>query len=325
MKIFAEMGGELVLAGKVPVEIPLANGVDLAALTAGDDSPDRFVYMRVGKGGELSANGRRWSGAMLQKVVDKLPLYSYRGHPTAKAGESAPFQDFSTAWVGGKMHGGELLVKGYVPKDETVLKERIRVSLAAGKPMQVSPWGAITGRRQGGETVVEDFEPERIDWGAPGTAGFRSSAVLAAGGELNQTEETSMTEKEIQELQAKNLQLGGELKTAQDALAMATAKVTTLEGTVATVGGELKTLKEQAEAKVKAEVKAHRETLLGKLPGTERELGGELLTGETVADLDKNFEVVVGKLKKARPGLRIIGGETKEQEEDAKDKDFAKD
>lgn len=324
MKSFAEMGGELVIAGKVPVEIPLAAGVDLAALTAGDESPDRFVYMRVGKGGELSANGRRWPGAMLQKVVDKLPLYSYRGHPTAKAGESAPFQDFSTAWIGGKMHEGELLVKGYVPKDETVLKERIRVSLAAGKPMQVSPWGAITGRRVGGETVVEDFEPERIDWGAPGTAGFRSSGVLAAGGELTETEETSMTEKEIQELQEKNRQLGGELKTAQDALATATKKVTELEGTVTAIGGELKTLKDAAAETAKAAVKAHRETLLAKLPETERELGGELLTGESVADLDKNFDVVVGKLKKARPGLRIIGGETKEEKQE-RDRDFAAD
>ena len=132
-------------------------------------------------------------------------------------------------------------------------------------------------------------------------------------------------EEELKQAKAEAARLGGELKSAQDQLKAANEKVTTLEGTVATVGGELKTLKEQAEAKVKAEVKAHRETLLGKLPGTERELGGELLTGETVADLDKNFEVVVGKLKKARPGLRIIGGETKEQEEDAKDKDFAKD
>jgi len=324
MKIFAEMGGELVLAGKVPVEIPLAAGVDLAALTAGDESPDRFVYMRVGKGGELSANGRRWSGAMLQKVVDALPLYSYRGHPTVRAGESAPFQDFSTAWIGGKMHGGELLVKGYVPKDETVLKERVRVSLAAGKPMQVSPWGAISGRHQGGEFAVEDFKPERIDWGAPGTAGFRSSSVLATGGELTETEESMMTEKEILELQGKATRLEGELQTANTALTAANTKVTTLEGQVTQVGGELKTLKEQAAEKVKVEVKAHRETLIGRLPEPERELGGELLTGETVADLDKNFETVCSKLKKARPGMRIIGGESRTQQEE-KDKDFAQD
>ena len=132
-------------------------------------------------------------------------------------------------------------------------------------------------------------------------------------------------EEELKQAKAEAARLGGELKSAQDQLKAANEKVTTLEGTVTQIGGELKTLKEQAEVKVKAEVKTHRETLLGKLPEPERELGGELLTGETVADLDKNFEVVVGKLKKARPGLRIIGGETKEQgqEEGQKEQDFA--
>jgi len=321
------LAGELISAldfERLKAAIPVAKGVDVTALTAGDDSPDRFVYLHLARAGELSGNNRRWTGKPLQRVVDALPMYSYRGHPVAKAGESMPYQDFSTAWIGGAMIGGELYVKGYVPKDEAALKERIRVGLATGKPMQASPWGRISGTRKDGEFVVEDFEPERIDWGAPGTAGFASSGVLALGGELTETEESTMTEKEIAELQTKNTQLGGELKTAQEGLVAATTQVTELKKQVETLGGELKTAKETATAAHQASLKAHKDVLVARLPETEREIGGELLTGDSVEALDKNFDLVCAKLKKARPGMKILGGEVKEEKKEQDgEKDFA--
>jgi hypothetical protein len=291
-----------------------AAGVDLATLTAKAPEPF-FVYVRAGRVGNSNStvNGkpRNWLPKTLERIISALPLYGYRGHPDPEQfRKQRTWRDFVTVWVAGKIVDGALYLKGFIPAAEKDFQELIQLTLAAGNPMQVSPFGMLLGRERDTTWDVEDLEPISVDWGQPGDAGFSDADVLKVAGEL--TEETTMTEKEILELQEKNRQLGGELKTAQDALAAANAKVTTLEGTVTQIGGELKTLKDAAAESGKAAVKAHRETLLGKLPETEREIGGELLTGDDVATLDKNFELVVSKLKKSRPGLRIIGGETKE-------------
>jgi len=333
-KVKGFLAGELVSQAEIDRlklgEMAPAAGVDLATLTAKTPDPF-FVYVRAGRVGlsnsTVNQKRRNWLPKTLERIVEALPLYGYRGHPDPEQfKKQRTWRDFVTVWVAGKIVDGALYLKGFIPASEKDFQELIQLTLAAGNPMQVSPFGTMLGREQANTWDVEDFEAISVDWGQPGDAGFDDADVLKVAGETSsQTNQEDRMEEELKQAKAEAARLGGELKSAQDQLKAANEKVTTLEGTVTQIGGELKTLKEQAEVKVKAEVKTHRETLLGKLPEPERELGGELLTGETVADLDKNFEVVVGKLKKARPGLRIIGGETKEQgqEEGQKEQDFA--
>jgi len=330
-KVEGFLAGELVSQAEVDKlglgsMVPAA-GVDITTLTAKTPDPF-FVYVRAGRvgnsGSTVNGKPRNWLPKTLERILAALPLYGYRGHPDPEQfRKQRTWRDFVTVWVAGKIVDGALYLKGFIPAAEKDFQELIQLTLAAGNPMQVSPFGMLLGRERDTTWDVEDLEPISVDWGQPGDAGFSDADVLKVAGEL--TEETTMTEEQTRKLQEDNLRLGGELKTAQEGLAAATKKVTELEGTVTTIGGELKTLKEQAAEKVKVEVKTHREGLIAKLPETEREIGGELLTGDSVETLDKSFEVVVTKLKKARPGMRIIGGETKGQEEDAKDKDFAAD
>lgn len=331
-RTYGVLAGELVGQAEVDRlklgDMTTAAGVDLATLTAKTPEPF-FVYVRAGRTGNSSStvNGkpRNWLPKTLERILAALPLYGYRGHPDPEQfRRQRTWRDFVTVWVAGKIVDGALYLKGFIPAAEKDFQELIQLTLAAGNPMQVSPFGMLLGRERDTTWDVEDLEPISVDWGQPGDAGFNDADVLKVAGETTETEETSMTEKEIQELQAKNLQLGGELKTAQEGLATATKKVTELEGQVTQLGGELKTHKDAAAAAANAKVKEHREGLLKRLPEPERELGGELLTGDTVEALDKSFEAVTAKLKKARPGMRIIGGEAKGQEE-AKDKDFATD
>ena len=328
------LGGELVSLQEQDAlglrDIPIAAGVDIPSLVG--VAPDPFyVYVRAGRIG-LSAsttNGkkRNWLLRPLERVHEALPLYGYRGHPDPEEFKrQRMWRDFVTVWVGGLIRDGALYLKGFVPASEKDFKELIQLSLAAGKPMQVSPWGTMLMQDKGDMWDVYDMEPISVDWGPPGDAGFEDADVLAVGGELkHDDQEVSMTEKEIAQMEAENKRLGGELKTAQDALEIEKKKGSDLDAKVTELGGELKTLQDAAATVTTAAVAAKRTELLGALPEPMREVGGELLTGDTVEDLDKSFAGIKEKLAKMTPGMKLIGGELKKEEGKKKDEDFASD
>lgn len=328
------MAGELV--GQSDVErlalasMPVAGGVDIETLTKRAPEPF-FVYVRAARAGKSmsTVNGkpRNWSATAVNRIVEALPLYGYRGHPDPEQFKrQRTWRDFVTVWVAGKVVDGAVYLKGFVPATEKDFQELIQLTLAAGNPMQVSAFGNLLGRERESTWDVEDFEPLSVDWAPPGDAGFPDTDVLKVAGELIEDAETKGAgmEEELKKLREDVARIGGELKTTKESLAAVTTERDALKTQVATIGGELKGMKDAETRRLGDAVKAHRETLLAKLPETERELGGELLTGETVADLDKNFDVVVGKLKKSRPGMKVIGGETKEEKGSGEaEKDFA--
>lgn len=326
------LAGELVSQAeveKLKLSIPVAAGVDIATLTAATPTPF-YVYVRAGRVGlsQSTVNGlhRNWTAKPFERLLGALPLYGYRGHPDAEQFQKQRvWRDFVTVWVGGVLVDGVLYLKGYVPDAETEFKQLIQLTLAAGKPMQVSPFGYLDMQRNGDVMDVVDFVPISVDWGQPGDAGFPDADVVAVGGELTEQEESPMTEEKIKELQDKCSQLGGELKTAQDSLTAVTKERDDLKTKVTQIGGELKTHQDAAAETAKAAVKAHREGLLTKLPEKVRTIGGELLTGDTVAALDTSFAEVLKKVAPLAPGMTMIGGELKLREAAGADPDFARD
>lgn len=309
---YVELAGELVARDEVAKlgldKLEPAGGVDLKTLT--EKAPDPFfVYVRAGRTQTQSGNKRRWSEAALKKFVTGLPLYGYRGHREMPTGTSyMPYREFVTVWVAGKMVDGVLYLKGWVPPAETDLKEQIQISLATGKPMQVSPWGLLLiERASDGVPEVVDADPRSIDWAPPGDAGFEDAEVLKVAGETQAVNQEDQMEEQLKKLQDEVARLGGELKTVQAQNEALTAKNVEL-------GGEVKKFQEAEATAKKAAVTAHRTTLLGQLEEPVREVAGEMLKGDSVEELNTSFETVKGRLAKLTPGLKIIGGETKKTE-----------
>lgn len=170
--------GELVrlqaeVTGEISVQdVPLAPGVDLAALKAGDEDPlEVVVEIPAGK----SRRGWTYTPRALQRIVSEIMTRTANGFLGHQKPEDVDHQ-FPvpvTHWVGALWRDGKAYIRGVVDAAAKDLKRWIR----AGRVKQVSIFGIPTLEHVGGETRVVDYQLLSIDWTPLDRAGMPTQVV----------------------------------------------------------------------------------------------------------------------------------------------------
>ncbi len=179
-----EAAGEMVrltanISGEMSVkDVPLAPGVNLAAIKAGDDDPlEVVVEVPAGK----SRRGWNYLPQTLQKIVGEVATKTANGFLGHQKPEDVDheFLPPATHWVGAKFENGKAYFRGVVDAAAKDLKRWIR----AGRVKQVSIFGVPTLKQAAGETQVTDYQLLSIDWTPLDRAGMPTSVV--AVGEMD--------------------------------------------------------------------------------------------------------------------------------------------
>lgn len=166
------------LGGMKPADIPLAPGVDLEAIKAGDDDPLEVV---VSVPTSKSKRGWFYTGESLQDIVNFVnqhTLSGFLGHQKPDNVDTE-FPTPVTHWVGAKWENGKAYFRGVVDKAAADLKRWIR----SKRVTQVSIFGMPTLKNVGGEVHVVGYKPLSIDWTPLHRAGMPTEIV--AVGEMD--------------------------------------------------------------------------------------------------------------------------------------------
>lgn len=300
-------------------EIKIKPVIDLKQLIEGDSKPF-FPIIKSVKVGE-SRNKKIYSMENLLQIEKQLPLYGYKGH-IKEEDIGTVFREPVTIWIGGEIIGDWLYIKGYVPAEEESLRRKIAMSLKVGKPMPVSILGWYRQKAQGESFKVEDIRMISIDWGNAGLEGVLGAQVVEIASEEITKEDDMPTKEEIlaaltsDEIKKGRPDLVESIQSEMQESAEAKKKREDEEKK----SKELE--KENVDLKKKI-IDAHREKLLAEIKDEKvREIAGDLLQGETVEDLDKNWKLVKEKLSKIeKPGMPVIDG----TDEELPGSDFIKD
>lgn len=168
------------ISGEIkPDDIPLAPGVDLTTLKAGDEDPLEVV-MEVPAG--RSKRGWNYKPEAIQAIVKHVQektLSGFLGHQKPEDVESE-FKPPVTHWVGAAWKDGKAYFRGVVDAAAKDLKRWIR----SNRINQVSIFGIPKLIKVAGETQVVDYMPMSIDWTPLDRAGMPTRIV--ATGEMDQ-------------------------------------------------------------------------------------------------------------------------------------------
>jgi len=169
-----------------PEDIPVAPGVDIEAIKAGDDDPlEVVVSVSAGK----SKRGWNYTGESLKQIVDYVnenTLSGFLGHQKPEDVDNQ-FPTPVTHWVGaiwdprapvkdkaGRIIGyGKAYFRGVVDKVAADLKRWIR----SKRVTQVSIFGVPTLKNVNGEVHVIGYKPLSIDWAPLHRAGMPTELV----------------------------------------------------------------------------------------------------------------------------------------------------
>lgn len=148
------------ITGEMRVEdVPLAPGVDLAALKAGDtESLEVVVEVPAGK----SKRGWNYLPKALQRIVGEVSTKTasgFLGHQDPTQVDHQ-FPNPVTHWVGAKFQDGKAYFRGVVDSAAKDLERWIR----PGRVKQVSIFGVPTLAQANGETQAVDYQLLSIDW-----------------------------------------------------------------------------------------------------------------------------------------------------------------
>ncbi|MBO8169339.1 MAG: transcriptional regulator [Thermoanaerobacteraceae bacterium] len=181
----SQMSGEMSslgasISGEMkPEDIPLAPGVDLAALKSGDQDPmEVVVEVPAGR----SKRGWNYLPSSLQAIVKHVQektLSGFLGHQKPDEIDNK-FEPPVTHWVGAKWQDGKAYFRGVIDAAAKDLKRWIR----AGRVKQVSIFGFPKLQQVAGETQVVDYRPLSIDWTPLDRAGMPTRIV--AIGEMDE-------------------------------------------------------------------------------------------------------------------------------------------
>lgn len=169
---------EATIEGMKPADIPVAPGVDLEAIKAGDDDPLEVV---VSVPASKSKRGWNYTGESLQDIVNFVnaeTLSGFLGHQKPDNVDTE-FPTPVTHWVGAKWENGKAYFRGVVDKVAPDLKRWIR----SRRVTQVSIFGIPTLKNANGEVHVVGYKPLSIDWTPLHRAGMPSEVV--AFGEMD--------------------------------------------------------------------------------------------------------------------------------------------
>jgi len=179
------------IAGEMkPSDVPLAPGVDIAAIKSGDGDPmEVVVEVPAGK----STRGWNYRGEALQDIVNHVnqhTLSGFLGHQkeTDVANE---FPTPVTHWVGAVWKDGKAYFRGVIDKVAPDLKRWIR----SKRVKEVSIFGAPKLKQVNGETHVVGYRPLSIDWTPLGRNGMPTSIVSV--GEMDSTFDRDLLEGEL--------------------------------------------------------------------------------------------------------------------------------
>ena len=163
-----------------PSNIPVAPGVDLTAIKAGDTSPVEVVAeVPAGE----STRGWNYKKEALQDIVNHVntnTLNGFLGHqdPEKVANE---FPTPVTHWVGAKMEGESAFFRGVIDPAAEDLKRWVK----AKRIKQVSIYGIPQLKKVGSKTEVVGYKPMSIDWTPLDRSGMPTKIV--AVGEMDST------------------------------------------------------------------------------------------------------------------------------------------
>ncbi|HHY95487.1 MAG TPA: hypothetical protein GX513_10845, partial [Firmicutes bacterium] len=317
--------GELVrlqaeLTGEISVQdVPLAQGVDLATLKAGDDSPlEVVVEIPAGK----SRRGWTYTPQALQRIVSEIMTRTasgFLGHQKPEDVEHE-FPVPVTHWVGALWRDGKAYIRGVVDAAAKDLKRWIR----AGRVKQVSIFGVPTLEHVAGETRVTDYQLLSIDWTPLDRAGMPTQIVAVgemdsivptqSGGGAKVTLAELIAKLKELGVNAKQLvgemgwkfedlagEIGGEVWSGLKARADAVGEIAAALGLAKDVkpADVMAAAKAAREAQVKAEA-AERDKLVDKVIG-------EMVVAESARPLVKRMFQVPEKADEA--GIRKALGE----------------
>lgn len=293
--LVAEMGNSF----ESGIDVPLAAGINLEELTAGDKDP-LFVTIDA-LSDTISGNKRRWTAAELHRVAEQVMSKKpdgYRGHLTVEERKSkAP--DAVTIWIGAKVvnHQGKdrLFIKGYVMPKESKFKDYLRRAKTTGKNIAVSVYGQAMEKWN--ETIgafdISNFNLESIDWARPGAEGVPNSGFLKLTTEMNEGDDmdktTILKATTVSEMQEHNPAV------VQEIAENATAE---LQSTVSEMTETLGLTDAKDLPKVVSEMKERNSTLQTQVAHNEVDkiLGNEV---PNVAARSALRKMVVGELKEA--------------------------
>ncbi len=190
------------LTGEIAVEdVPLAPGVDLAALKAGDPEPlEIIVEIAPGK----STRGWNYLPSTVQKIVQQVATKTVAGFLGHQKPENVEFEFPTpvTHWVGATYKDGKAYIRGVADKVAGDLKRWIK----AGRVKQVSIYGVASLQEEKGETQVVDFDLMSIDWTPLDRNGMPTKIV--AVGEIDSIIYGGVKKLNLQELLAELKKLG---------------------------------------------------------------------------------------------------------------------
>lgn len=133
---FSDVMAVTELRGSYPT-VPTADGVDYAALIAGDDAP-MFLTLPIGKAGVTSGNKRHYDDAFVRELerqtLQNKPV-GLMGH-LSESERATAFPAEAVHWVGALREGDTLWGKGYIPPG--AVRDRIRRYKAQGKAIATS-------------------------------------------------------------------------------------------------------------------------------------------------------------------------------------------
>jgi hypothetical protein len=175
------------LAGaRLPV-VPLAPGIDLAALTAGDDAP-LFVTLPIAQVG-TSRNGRHYDAALVAEIaaqVNRDRPGGGLGH-IAEGERATRYDRPEVLWLGATVRGGVAYGKGYIPPYATATRDFLRRARAAGHPVGTSiygRWRQVWDAALGAMKVLAGGTLEAIDFVPPSRAGVQFAGGMTLASEM---------------------------------------------------------------------------------------------------------------------------------------------
>lgn len=211
------------ISGEIkPEDIPMAPGVDLTTLKAGDEDPlEVVVEVPAGR----SKRGWNYKPSAIQAIVKHVQektLSGFLGHQKPEDLDSE-FKPPATHWVGAVWKEGKAYFRGVVDAAAKDLKRWIR----SKRVNQVSIFGFPKLVKVAGETQVVDYIPLSIDWTPLDRAGMPTRIVatgemdhIIGGGEtLNFQELIAMLKKMLNGREITMGQLAGEMGWTASSLA----------------------------------------------------------------------------------------------------------
>ncbi|MBT9156830.1 MAG: hypothetical protein DDT37_01821 [Firmicutes bacterium] len=199
------------IAGEMrPTDIPLASGVSVLALKAGDPDPLEVV-MEIPSG--TSQRGWVYGKVVIRHLAEQMAVKMYAGYLGHQKQEDVEteFPQPVTHWVGAMYRDGSAFVRGVVDKASSDLKRWVR----AGAITQVSIYGYVATEVREGVTHVTSIELLSLDWVPLDRAGMKTRliAIGEQGRNTKGADRVTLVEllAELRKLGAKPAQVIGEM------------------------------------------------------------------------------------------------------------------